>query len=117
MRGSDKTSGALFSYVDVEARIPARHPLRTIREIVNAVLASLDPEFAELYEGTGRESIPPKCQNTVPPEPQIQQPASAVLHGALVQLLRWPRNGAMPSTWRSKETLILWVASPGTPGG
>ena len=60
MRGSDKTSGSLFSYVDVEARIPARHPLRTIREIVNAVLASLDPEFAKLYEGTGRESIPPE---------------------------------------------------------
>lgn len=36
-----------------------------------AVLASLDPEFAELYEGTGGESIPPKCQNTVPPEPQF----------------------------------------------
>lgn len=42
---------------------------------------------------------------------------TSVLHGALVQLLRWPRNGAMPSAWRSKETLILWVASPGTPGG
>jgi transposase len=60
MRGSDKTSGSLFWYVDVEARIPARHPLRTIREIVNAVLASLDAEFAKLYEGTGRESIPPE---------------------------------------------------------
>jgi len=31
MRGSDEGSGALFSYVDLEARVPARHPLRTIR--------------------------------------------------------------------------------------
>jgi hypothetical protein len=27
MRGEDRTSGALFSYVDMEARIPAKHPL------------------------------------------------------------------------------------------
>jgi transposase len=60
MRGSDKTSGSLFSYVDVEARIPAKHPLRTIRRIVNEVLASLDPELAKLYEATGRGSIPPE---------------------------------------------------------
>jgi transposase len=60
MRGSDKTSGSLFSYVDVEARIPTTHPLRTIRQIVNEVLVSLDAEFAKLYEATGRESTPPE---------------------------------------------------------
>ena len=60
MRGSDRSSGSLFSYVDLEARIPARHPLRTIREIVNEALASLDEEFARLYEATGRESVAPE---------------------------------------------------------
>jgi transposase len=60
MRGSDHTSASLFSYVDLEARIPARHPLRTIREIVNEVLASLDAEFGRLYEGTGRQSVAPE---------------------------------------------------------
>ena len=60
MRGSDQTSGSLFSYVDLEERIPARHPLRTIREIVNEVLASLDAAFETLYEGTGRQSIAPE---------------------------------------------------------
>lgn len=60
MRGSDKTSGSLFSYVDVEERIPAKHPLRTIRRIVNEVLVGLDPELAKLYEATGRESTPPE---------------------------------------------------------
>jgi len=60
MRGSDATSGSLFSYVDVEDRIPAKHPQRTIRGIVNDVLVSLDAEFERLYEGTGRQSIAPE---------------------------------------------------------
>jgi transposase len=60
MRGSDASSGSLFSYVDLEERVPAKHPLRTIREIVNDVLASLDAEFERLYEGTGRQSIAPE---------------------------------------------------------
>ncbi len=33
MRGSDESSGSLFSYVDLEARVRGDHPLRTIREI------------------------------------------------------------------------------------
>lgn len=60
MRGSDKRSGSLFSYVDLEARIPAKHPLRVILEIVNDTLASLDAEFSKLYEDTGRESVAPE---------------------------------------------------------
>ena len=56
MRGTDGTSGALFSYVDLEARVPAPHPLRKIRRIVNEALASLDAEFEGLY---GRTVGPP----------------------------------------------------------
>ena len=48
MRGTDETSGSLFSYVDLEERIPARHPLRKIRQVVNEALASLDGEFERL---------------------------------------------------------------------
>jgi transposase len=60
MRGSDQQSGDLFSYVDIEARVPARHPLRAIRTIVNDGLASLDAEFDKLYAAIGRDSIPPE---------------------------------------------------------
>jgi transposase len=60
MRGTDETSGSLFSYVDLEARIPARHPLRKIRQVVNEALASLDREFEALYTDFGRPSIPPE---------------------------------------------------------
>jgi transposase len=60
MRGSDARSGSLFSYVDLEARVPGTHPLRVIKGIVDDVLASLDGEFAQLYEDTGRQSIAPE---------------------------------------------------------
>ena len=49
MRGEDRLSGSLFSYVDLEARVPARHPLRLIREIVNDVLGSLSADFVSAY--------------------------------------------------------------------
>ena len=60
MRGSDERSGELFSYVDLEERVPARHPLRLIRRIVNEVLVALDGEFAKIYADSGRPSIPPE---------------------------------------------------------
>lgn len=60
MRGSDARSGSLFSYVDLESRVPAMHPLRVIKAIVDDVLVSLDAEFERLYEGTGRQSIAPE---------------------------------------------------------
>ena len=60
MRGSDARSGELFSYVDLEDRVPAAHPLRKIRQLVNDVLASLDGDFAKAYSVFGRESIAPE---------------------------------------------------------
>ena len=60
MRGSDVRTGELFSYVDLEKRVPEHHPLRLIRRIVNEVLADLDREFAELYAAEGRPSIAPE---------------------------------------------------------
>jgi hypothetical protein len=48
MRGSDIRTGDLFSYVDLEQRVPANHPLRLIRRIVNEVLAALDSDFGRL---------------------------------------------------------------------
>ena len=62
MRGSDGRTGALFSYVDLEARVPARHPLRAIRAIVNGALASLSNDFEALYaKGAGRRSRRRSC--------------------------------------------------------
>ena len=60
MRGSDERTGTLFSYVDVEERVPADHPLRAIRTIVNEVLEGLSGEFARIYSDKGRPSIAPE---------------------------------------------------------
>jgi transposase len=60
MRGTDERPGSLFSYVDIEARVPVGHPLRRIRELVNGALAELDERFAGLYSTEGRPSIPPE---------------------------------------------------------
>ena len=60
MRGSEMRTGELFSYVDLEKRVPEHHPLRLIRRIVNEVLADLDREFAELYAAEGRPSVAPE---------------------------------------------------------
>ncbi|MGA1319104.1 MAG: IS5 family transposase [Rubrivivax sp.] len=60
MRGSDERTGSLFSFVDLEDRVPARHTLRKIRQIVNDALATLDGEFSTLYASEGRPSIAPE---------------------------------------------------------
>ena len=60
MRGGDGRSGALFSYVDLEDRVPAGHPLRLIRAIVNEALAALSADFERLYGRIGRPSVPPE---------------------------------------------------------
>jgi len=60
MRGSDQWAGSLFSYVDIEARVPAEHPLRQIRTLVNEALGQLDGVFDKLYAAEGRPSIPPE---------------------------------------------------------
>ena len=60
MRGSDKRSGSLFSYVDLEVRVRRDHPLRAIRQLADAALESLTAAFDELYARTGRPSIPPE---------------------------------------------------------
>ena len=61
MRGSDDRTGALFSFVDLEARVRRDHPLRPIREVANAALEELSGDFAALYPPRlGRPSIPPE---------------------------------------------------------
>ena len=60
MRGTDERAGELFSYVDLEKRVPAKHPLRLVRVVTNEVLAALDSDFSKAYADSGRPSIPPE---------------------------------------------------------
>jgi transposase len=60
MRGEDRRTGALFSYVDLESRVRADHPLRAIREVVNAALVAMSSDFEALYSRLGRPGIAPE---------------------------------------------------------
>jgi transposase len=60
MRGDDKHQAAMFSYVTMEQRIRADHPMRRIRALVDRALEKMDAMFEELYSETGRPSIAPE---------------------------------------------------------
>jgi transposase len=60
MRGADEQSGAMFSYVSLEQRVPLDHPLRAIRRITDRALERLSPKFGTLYIHFGRPSVPPE---------------------------------------------------------
>lgn len=60
MRGADEQPGSMFSYVSLEDRVPADHPLRAIRRITDRALERLSSRFGTLYINFGRPSIPPE---------------------------------------------------------
>lgn len=60
MRGIENPQPSMFSYVDLESRIPANHPIRKIRKIVDSAIEYISPVFDEMYSEIGRASIPPE---------------------------------------------------------
>jgi transposase len=60
MRGDDQQQSNVFSYVSLEDRVPADHPLRPIRKAVDQVLKTMSREFDQLYAEGGRASIAPE---------------------------------------------------------
>lgn len=60
MRGDDRQTGWMFSYVSPEERVPTDHPLRIVRQLTDEVFARLSPRFDRLYSAIGRPSIPPE---------------------------------------------------------
>jgi transposase len=60
MRGRDRQTGQLFSYASPDSLVPADHPLRAIRLLVNAALERLSRDFGKIYADNGRPSIAPE---------------------------------------------------------
>jgi transposase len=60
MRGSDTQQSAMFSYLSPEDRVPASHPLRPVRTMVDVALKELSTVFDEMYTAFGRPSIAPE---------------------------------------------------------
>ena len=60
MRGRQEPQVTMLAFVDLEERVPADHPLRTIKVLADEALARLSPEFDRMYADVGRPSIPPE---------------------------------------------------------
>jgi transposase len=60
MRGDDNLQEGMYSYISPEKRVPADHPLRPIRKIVDEILKEMSPKFQKLYSDVGRPSIAPE---------------------------------------------------------
>src|SRR3954462_6404023 len=92
MRGSDKRSGSLFSYVDLEARVRPDHPLRAIRHFADGALEALTVGFGELYSSTGRPSIPPERVCSPLPSMKMKPLPSAWLSKGVPKDIRQREN-------------------------
>jgi transposase len=60
MRGKPQAQPDFLTVINLNASVPANHPLRAIKQHVDAVLRKLSPLFDELYAEEGRGSIPPE---------------------------------------------------------
>lgn len=60
MRGYSVPQGKLFFTIDVESRIRADHPLRSLKRTVDDILQGLGEQFAAAYSQVGRPSVPPE---------------------------------------------------------
>ena len=60
MRGADRQTAKLFSYISPDGLVPQGHPLRAIRPLVNAALERLSGDFDAIYSSICRDSIAPE---------------------------------------------------------
>lgn len=60
VRGRFLDQGRLFSYISLETRVPPKHLLRQVRELVRAVLDVLGPSLGQVRASEGRPSVPPE---------------------------------------------------------
>lgn len=96
MRGEDVQQSELFSYRSLEDRVPAAHPLRAIRAMVDEALREMNARFDEIYPEEGRRSIPPE----------------RLLRALLLQLLYSIRSERMltgTAPWSESLRSTLWV--------
>jgi transposase len=92
MRGEDQSTGKMFSYVSAERRIPADHPLRSMRRLVDEALKELSPRFDEMYARVGRPSIAPE----------------KLLRGLLLQILYTVRSERLLMEQLDYNLLFRW---------
>ena len=97
MRGEDRNQSELFSYGTLEERVPADHPLRAIRAMVEEALVALSARFDEIYGENGRPSIAPE----------------RLLRALLLQMLYTVRSERMLMEQLEYNLLFRWFVGMG----
>ena len=92
MRGKDVQQDELFSYGSLDERVPANHPLRPIRAMVDEALKDMSNRFDEIYGADGRRSIPPE----------------RLLRALLIQMLYTVRSERMLMEQLEYNLLFRW---------
>jgi transposase len=92
MRGDDLGQAAMFSYVTLERRIPADHPLRAVRRLTDRALERISGELDLLYAATGRPSIAPE----------------RLLRALLLMVLYWVRSERQLMEQLDYNLLFRW---------
>jgi len=92
MRGNEQVQAEMFSYVTPAQRVPQSHPLRPIRQMVDAALRELTAEFEAMYSSVGRPSVPPE----------------QLLRALLLQLLYTVRSERMLMEQLNYNLLFRW---------
>lgn len=60
MRGETDPQAAMFSYIDLEQRVPSDHPIRKIRRVIDKALKAMEADLEARYSSNGRPSVPPE---------------------------------------------------------
>ena len=60
MRGRRDQQTTMLAFVDLEERVPRKHPLRVVKQFADRALRELSPVFDQMYAAGGRPSIPPE---------------------------------------------------------
>ncbi len=60
MRGADTKQSSMLALMSPESVVPAKHALRRVKQLADAVLSTLSPTFDAMYSAIGRPSIPPE---------------------------------------------------------
>jgi transposase len=50
----------MYALVSPDDYVPKSHPIRQVKQVADACLRSLEPQFAAMYAQTGRASVPPE---------------------------------------------------------
>jgi transposase len=101
MRGADVTQEGLFVVRSSADYVPAEHPLRPIREILNTALREMDALFASMYASSGRDSVPPEW----------------LLRGLVLQALYGIRSERMLCEQLGYNMLFRWFVGLGMEDG